>query len=99
MWGVRGGGHVEGQGRRPWRVRGGGRVEAQREEAMEAQREEAVEGQGRRPWRVRGGGPPRRALTYLDAASSSYFRRSSSSSVCVAFRAGEQYQGGVRSPS
>ena len=27
------------------------------------------------------------ALTYLDAASSSYFRRSSSSSVCVAFNA------------
>lgn len=27
------------------------------------------------------------ALTYLDAASSSYFCRSSSSSVCVAFNA------------
>ena len=36
----------------------------------------------RQVWEGRG-----EALTYLDAASSSYFRRSSSSSVCVAFNA------------
>lgn len=31
-----------------------------------------------------------RVFTYLDAASSSYFRRSSNSSVCVAFNAGKK---------
>lgn len=37
-----------------------------------------------------GGACLSRAFTYLDAASSSYFRRSSSSSVCVAFNAGRK---------
>lgn len=37
-------------------------------------------------------------FTYLDAASSSYFRRSSSSSVCVAFNAGRKRRAKVRSP-
>lgn len=35
-----------------------------------------------------------RVFTYLDAASSSYFRRSSSSSVCVAFNAGKSKEPG-----
>lgn len=39
------------------------------------------------------------AFTYLDAASSSYFRRSSSSSVCVAFNAGRKRRAKVRSPT